>query len=113
MAILALVLLLAGRRVALALAALAIVLAPVQTAAAFTRLLTHTGTSGRPLTLDQSSVFDWVDRKVGTGGTVTMVPYPFLYGDYWENVAYWWNMEFWNASIRRARCGIARPGRAP
>jgi hypothetical protein len=31
-----------------------------------------------------------------------MVPYPFLYGDYWENVAYWWNVEFWNASVRRA-----------
>ncbi len=101
-AIAALLLLLAGRRVALALAAIAVVLAPVQTAAAFTRLLTHTGTSGRPITLDQGIVFDWLDRKVGTGGTVTMVPYPFLYGDYWENVAYWWNMEFWNASIRRA-----------
>lgn len=101
-AIVVLLLLLAGRRVATALAALAIVLAPVQTAAAFTRLLTHEGTSGRPLTLDQSVVFDWLDRKVGTGGTVTMVPYPFLYGDYWENVAYWWNMEFWNESIRRA-----------
>ena len=95
-------LLLAGRRVALALAALAIALAPVQTAAAFTRLLTHDGTSGRPLTLDQSAVFDWLDQRVGTGGTVTMVPYPFLYGDYWENVSYWWNVEFWNASVRRA-----------
>jgi hypothetical protein len=102
LAIVAMMLLLAGRRVAIVLAGLAIVLAPVQTAAAFNRLLTHTGTSGRPITLDQSSVFDWLDRKVGTSGTVTMVPYPFLYGDYWENVAYWWNMEFWNSSIRRA-----------
>jgi len=101
-AIVALLLVLAGRRIAIALAALAIVLAPVQTAAAFARLLTHDGTSGRPITLDQSSVFDWLDQQVGTGGTVTMVPYPFLYGDYWENVSYWWNMEFWNASIRRA-----------
>jgi len=101
-AIAAMVLLLAGRRVATALATLAIVLAPVQTAAAFTRLLTHDGTSGRPITLDQSVVFDWLDRKVGGGGTVTMVPYPLLYGNYWENVAYWWNVEFWNASVRRA-----------
>jgi hypothetical protein len=31
-----------------------------------------------------------------------MVPYPLLYGNYWENVAYWWNVEFWNASVRRA-----------
>jgi len=101
-AIVVMVLLLAGRRVAVALAALAIALAPVQTAAAFTRLFEHDGTSGRPLTLDQSVVFDWLDRKVGSGGTVTMIPYPFLYGTYWENVAYWWNVEFWNASIRRA-----------
>src|SRR5262249_36422462 len=86
-AIAALLLLLAGRRVALALAALAIVLAPVQTAAAFTRLLTHTGTSGRPITLDQSVVFDWLDRKVGTGGPVTMVSYPFLSGAYWGHGA--------------------------
>ena len=101
-AIAVMLLLLAGRRVAIALAALAIVLAPVQTAAAFTRLLTHDGTSGRPITLDQSVVFDWLDRKIGTGGKVTMVPYPLLYGNYWENVAYWWNVEFWNASVRRA-----------
>ncbi len=97
-----LLLLLAGRRVAVALAALAIVLAPVQTAAAFARLLGHDGTSGRPVTLDQSTVFDWVDRKVGAGADVTMIPYPLLYGNYWENVAYWWNVEFWNASVRRA-----------
>ena len=31
-----------------------------------------------------------------------MIPYPFLYGNYWENVAYWWNVEFWNASVQRA-----------
>jgi Dolichyl-phosphate-mannose-protein mannosyltransferase len=100
--IVVLLLLLAPRRVAVAVAALAILLAPVQTALAFTRLLDHDGTSGRPITLDQSGVFDWLDRKVGTNGTVAMIPYPFLYGDYWENVAYWWNVEFWNASVRRA-----------
>ena len=102
LAIAVMLLLLAGRRVAIGLAALAIVLAPVQTAAAFTRLFEHDGTSGRPLTLDQSVVFDWLDRKIGTGGTVTMVPYPFLYAAYWDNVGYWWNVEFWNASVRRA-----------
>jgi Dolichyl-phosphate-mannose-protein mannosyltransferase len=102
LAIVVMLLLLAGRRIAVAVAALAIVLAPVQTAAAFTRLLGHDGTSGRPLTLDQSVVFDWLDRKVGSGATVTMIPYPFQYGTYWENVAYWWNVEFWNASVRRA-----------
>src|SRR5439155_3602699 len=73
-----------------------------ETALAFNRLLTVDGTSGRPITLDQGGVFDWIDRKVGPGAKVTMVPYPFLYGNYWENVAYWWNVEFWNASVSRA-----------
>jgi hypothetical protein len=72
------------------------------TALAFNRLLTVDGTSGRPLTLDQGVVFDWIDRKLGPGAKVTMVPYPILYGNYWENVAYWWNVEFWNASVQRA-----------
>ena len=40
---------------------------PAQTGCAFNRLLTHDGTSGRPITVDQSVVFDWIDRKVGTG----------------------------------------------
>src|SRR5262245_127826 len=100
--IVVLLLLLAPRRMALGVAAFAILLAPTQTALAFTRLLAHDGTSGRPITLDQSVVFDWVDRKVGTNGTVAMIPYPFLYASYWENVAYWWNVEFWNASVRKA-----------
>jgi hypothetical protein len=94
--------LLARRRVAVVLAALAVALAPMQTAAAFVRLLGHDGTSGRPITLDQSVVFDWIDRKVGGHRRVAMIPYPFLYGTYWGNVAFWWNVEFWNESIRRA-----------
>ena len=73
-----------------------------ETALAFNRLLTVDGTSGRPITLEQGGVFDWIDRKVGPGAKVTMVPYPILYGNYWENVAYWWNVEFWNASVQRA-----------
>jgi len=99
-AIAVMLLLLAGRRIAIALAALAIVLAPFQTAAAFARLFNHDGTSGRPLTLDQSVVFDWLDRKVGTGASIAMVPYPFIYGDYWDNVGYWWNVECWTTSVR-------------
>jgi hypothetical protein len=100
--IVVLLLLLAPRRVAVALAVLAVVLAPVQTGLAFARLLGHDGTSGRPITLDQSVVFDWLDRKAGTNQDVAMIPYPLLYGTYWENVAYWWNVEFWNASVRQA-----------
>jgi hypothetical protein len=80
----------------------AVVAVSTETALAFNKLLTVDGTSGRPITLDQGVVFDWIDRKVGPGARVTMVPYPILYGNYWENVAYWWNVEFWNASVQRA-----------
>jgi hypothetical protein len=92
------------RRAHLAIAVLvfAVVAVSSETALAFNRLLTVDGTSGRPITLEQGQVFDWIDRKVGPGVKVTMVPYPFLYGNYWENVAYWWNVEFWNASVQRA-----------
>src|SRR5215831_17121353 len=31
-----------------------------------------------------------------------MIPYPLLYGNYCDNVAYWWNVEFWNESVRQA-----------
>ncbi|MEN3313121.1 MAG: hypothetical protein V7645_2450 [Actinomycetota bacterium] len=80
----------------------AVVSGSTETALAFNKLLSVDGTSGRPITLDQGVVFDWIDRKVGPGAKVTMVPYPILYGNYWENVAYWWNVEFWNASVQRA-----------
>jgi hypothetical protein len=102
LAIVVTLLLLAGRRVMIALVLLAIVGTVAQTAGAFTRLLTHDGTSGRPITLDQSVVFDWLDRTVRDGTQVTMIPYPLLPGTYWENVSYWWNVEFWNESVRRA-----------
>jgi hypothetical protein len=89
-------------QVAIVVLVFAVVAVSSETALAFNRLLTVDGTSGRPITLEQGQVFDWIDRKVGPGATVTMVPYPFLYGNYWENVAYWWNVEFWNASVQRA-----------
>jgi hypothetical protein len=75
---------------------------PVEAGLTFNRLFTADGTSGRPLTVDQSVVFDWIDRKLGPGTKVTMLPYPFIYGEYWGNVAYWWNVEFWNVAIQRA-----------
>jgi hypothetical protein len=93
---------LARRQVTILLLATTALIIPAETGLAFNRLLTVDGTSGRPLTLDQGVVFDWIDRELGTTAKVTMIPYPFLYGNYWENVAYWWNVEFWNASVRRA-----------
>jgi hypothetical protein len=95
-------LLMAGRKVALAVVLVGALAVPALAGGAFTRLLAHDGTSGRPITVDQSVVFDWIDRKVGADAKVTMLPYPILYGTYWGNVAYWWNMEYWNASVRDA-----------
>jgi Dolichyl-phosphate-mannose-protein mannosyltransferase len=90
------------RRTALILLAVGALVMPLEAGLTFNRLFTADGTSGRPLTVDQSVVFDWLDRKLGTGAKVTMLPYPFIYGEYWGNVAYWWNVEFWNVSIQRA-----------
>ena len=30
-----------------------------------------------------------------------MIPYPVLVGDYWANLGYWWDLEFWNRSVTR------------
>jgi hypothetical protein len=70
-----------------------------ETGYAFGRLFRVDGTSGRPLTLDQGVVFDWVDRELGREASVSILPYPMLHGDYWASVAFWWDMEFWNISV--------------
>jgi hypothetical protein len=73
---------------------------PAETGFSFSRIFAADGTSGRPITLDQGVVFDWIDRRLGPTAKVTMLPYG-IYGDYWANGGYWWNVEFWNASIQR------------
>ena len=52
--------------VAAVLAVLTAFALPAETAYAFSRLFAVNGTSGRPLTLDQGVVFDWLDRTLGT-----------------------------------------------
>jgi hypothetical protein len=89
-------------QVGLVLALATAVALPAETAYAFSRLFDVNGTSGRPITLDQGVVFDWVDRTLGTGASVTMVPFPVVLADYWAGVGYWWDMEFWNKSVDRA-----------
>jgi hypothetical protein len=84
------------------LAILTVLLLPAETGYAFARLFRVDGTSGRPLTLDQGVVFDWVDRTLGPDADVTMVPFPDQHGDYWAGVGYWWDIEFWNESVKRA-----------
>jgi hypothetical protein len=74
-----------------------------QTTYAFVRLFRVDGTSGRPLTLEQGNVFDWIDREaLNRDAKVTMIPYPMLPGEYWASVAFWWDLEFWNTSVVRA-----------
>ena len=86
---------------AVALAALLLVALPAETGYAFKRLYAVNGTSGLPLTLDQSVVFGWVDRTITTNSEAVMVPYPVIRGDYWANIGYWWDFEFWNRSVDR------------
>ena len=90
------------RYLAPALAAITLVVLPLETAYAFKKLLAHNGTSGRPVTVAQGGVFDWVDRTVGTEAGVTIVPYASLPGEYWASVADWWDLEFWNRSVVRS-----------
>jgi hypothetical protein len=73
-----------------------------ETAYAFDRLFRVDGTSGRPISLSQGIVFDWVDRELGPGADVTMIPYAQIQGDYWATAGYWWDLEFWNRSITHA-----------
>src|SRR5207248_11539851 len=74
---------------------------PAETGYAFAKLFATNGTSGRPITLAQSSFFSWIDKAVGRDAKVTMIPYPLLIQDYGSNVGYWWDVEFWNAAVER------------
>lgn len=93
--------LLFGRRAVVGLAVLALLLTTAETGYAFERLFRVDGTAGRPLSVDPSGQLDWVDRTVGAGADVTMIPSPVVAGEYWPNAAYWWDMEFWNRSASR------------
>lgn len=95
-----------GRRAAVVFAVLAVMLTTAETGYAFERLFRVDGTTGRPMTVDPSGELAWLDRTVGRGGDVTIVPYPVVSGEYWPNAAYWWDLEFWNVSASR-QAGIA------
>ncbi len=92
----------AGRRlVAVVLIAATAAATTAESVYAFDRLFRVDGTAGRPITLPQGIVFDWVDRTIGTDKDVTIVPYAQLPGDYWATAGWWWDMEFWNRSVTR------------
>jgi hypothetical protein len=91
-----------GARVVAAFVGIVLVFAlPAQTAYGFKRLFAVNGTSGLPLTLDQSVVFGWVDREINTENQAVMIPYPILPSDYWANAGFWWDLEFWNRAVVR------------
>ena len=90
------------------LAVAAIAATTAETGYAFDRLLGTYDAGGRSLTADQSATLGWIDQAVGRDSQVTAVPYPTVQGEYWPNAAYWWDLEFWNASVDRS-AGI--PGR--
>lgn len=94
--------LLRRRYLAPLLALLVTLVLPAETGYAFSRLFAVNGTSGRPLSLDQGGVFDWVDRTLGTTANVAMIPSPSILADYWASVGFWWDLEFWNQSVDRA-----------
>jgi hypothetical protein len=85
---------------------LLLVALPAETGYAFKRLFAVNGTSGLPMTLDQSVVFGWVDREITPTSEAVMVPYPVIRGDYFANEGFWWDLEFWNRSVDRE---AARP----
>jgi hypothetical protein len=87
------------RWVAIAAAALAAVVLPLESVYAFDRLFRVNGTNGLPITLDQGVVFDWIDRAVGPGRSVSMLRYPVDVADFNAGVQYWWDVEFWNESV--------------
>jgi hypothetical protein len=91
----------ARSRLALGLALLALAALPAQSAYAWTQLLRHDGTSGRPLTHVDGGSLDWIDRTAGSHAGVTMLPYQTIPGVYWASVGSWWDLEFWNAAVDR------------
>lgn len=73
-----------------------------ETVYGFDRLFRVNGTAGRPITVSQGGVFDWIDRTVGPNASVTFVTYAQIVDDYNATAAYWWDIEFWNRSVVRA-----------
>src|SRR3954447_3827335 len=69
---------------------------------AFDRLFTRTGTAGRPVTVNQGHIFEWIDHQVPAGPSVSILPYQTVFSDFWSSAAVWWDVEFWNESISRA-----------
>ena len=73
---------------------------PATTSYVFMRYLTGPSWSSRPLTRDEGSNDDWIDRTLGATASVTFVPYP-VSTDYFVSQQQWRDLEFWNKSLQR------------
>jgi hypothetical protein len=73
---------------------------PLSTWYVLARMFDVPGWSSRPLTRDPSAQFDWLDRSVGTGAGVTIVPAP-VSTDWFVSQQFWRDLEFWNRSVVR------------
>jgi hypothetical protein len=82
-------------------AVLALAGTTARTGYAFERLFRVNGTAGRPLTTKMGPVAGWIDSTVGRNANVTAIPFPTLVGDYFASAGFWWDAEFWNASVDR------------
>jgi hypothetical protein len=88
-----------GPRAAAATAFMLVAL-PLTTWYVLARVFDVPGWSSRPLTRDPSAAFDWLDRSVGTGASVTLVPAP-VSSDWFVSQQFWRDLEFWNRSVVR------------
>jgi hypothetical protein len=89
------------RALALGICALVIAFSAGTAAAAWQRLLTSRGPSGRPVTDLHGEVTDWIDRALPSGAHAAILPYPT--STEWSYSAIrWWDVELWNRSIDRA-----------
>ena len=82
------------------LAGILLVVMPLETGYVFDKFFSVNGWASRPVTNPGSDALDWVDKAVGTGASVTEVPYP-VSSAFFVNERVWRDYEFWNKSIVR------------
>src|SRR5215211_4997977 len=77
-----------------------VVVAAAETAYNWNRLLDSSGPSRRAIASTPADEQSWIDAAAGDT-TVAMVPYS-LGGEWFPSAIAWWDVEFWNASVKRA-----------
>ncbi len=70
-------------------------------AAAWTRLLSGHGPSGRPVTGVHGLVLDWADRVLPRGAHAAILPYT-VDASWASSAILWWDVEFWNRDVDQA-----------